>query len=70
MSPGVLYLVSDDAPNGRILQAAGGRFASNMVFANRGVQLGLEATYDDVVRHAEEIFDTQDAAMMTTFWRD
>ncbi|MBH80454.1 MAG: 3-oxoacyl-ACP reductase [Gammaproteobacteria bacterium] len=70
VSPGVLYLVSDDAPNGRILQAAGGRFASNMVFANRGVQLGLEATYDDVVRHAEEIFDTQDAALMTTFWRD
>ncbi len=69
VSPAVLYLVSDDAPNGRIIQAAGGRFASDMVFANDGVNLGLSPTYEDVVAHAEEILRTTDARLKTEFWR-
>ena len=41
VSPAALYLVSEDAPNGRIIQAARGRFASDAVFANKGMELGL-----------------------------
>ena len=55
VSPAALYLVSEDAPNGRIIQAAGGRFASDMVFANKGIDLGLEAAWEDVADNAEEI---------------
>ena len=70
VSPAVLYMVSDDAPNGRIIQAANGRFASDMVFSNETVDLGLNATYEDFVEHAEQILDTENAVLKTAFWRD
>ena len=70
VSPAALYLVSDDAPNGRIIQAAGGRFASDMVFSNNGVALDLDATWEDVSDNASAILDLDDASWKTTFWKD
>jgi NAD(P)-dependent dehydrogenase (short-subunit alcohol dehydrogenase family) len=69
VSPAVLYMASEDAPNGRIIQAARGRFASDMIFSNKGVDLGTDATYEDFVEHAEEILDISDAEWKTKFWR-
>ena len=70
VSPAALYLVSEDAPNGRIIQAARSRFASDMVFANKGLELGLDATWEDVADNAEEILDVGAANLKTTFWVD
>ena len=70
VSPAMLYLVSEDAPNGRVIQAAGGRFASDAVFSNKGVDLGTECTFDDFVAHAEAVLDLDDARLKTTFWCD
>jgi len=70
VSPAALYLVSEDAPNGRIIQAARGRFASDMVFSNKGLELGLDATWEDVADNAEEILDAGAANLKTTFWVD
>lgn len=70
VSPAVLYMVSEDAPNGRIIQAAGGRFASDMVFSNKGVELDLDATWEDVAENAETILDVNSASWKTTFWKD
>ena len=70
VSPAALYLVSEDAPNGRIIQAARGRFASDMVFANKGMDLGLEATWEDIADNSEEILDIGAANLKTTFWVD
>ncbi|MEZ7972340.1 MAG: SDR family NAD(P)-dependent oxidoreductase [Pseudomonadales bacterium] len=70
VSPAVLYMVSEDAPNGRIIQAAGGRFASDMVFSNKGVELDLDATWEDVAENAETILDVDSASWKTTFWKD
>lgn len=70
VSPAVLYMVSDDAPNGRIIQASNGRFASDMIFSNKPVDLGLNVSYEDVVAHAEQILDTEDTVLKTKFWRD
>ncbi len=70
VSPAVLYMCSEDAPNGRIIQAARGRFASDMIFSNKGVNLELDATWEDVAEHAGEILDTENAGWKTTFWRD
>ena len=70
VSPAALYLVSEDAPNGRIIQSAGGRFASDMVFANKGMDLGLDATWEDVAENADEILDVSSANLKTTFWVD
>ncbi len=69
VSPAVLYLASEDAPNGRIVQAARGRFASDMVYANSGVDLGVHASGEDFADNAEAILDMSDAAPKTTFWR-
>ena len=70
VSPAALYLVSEDAPDGRIIQSAGGRFASDMVFANKGMDLGLDATWEDVAENADEILDVSSANLKTTFWFD
>jgi|TARA_B110000046_G_C12961262_1_gene384672 NAD(P)-dependent dehydrogenase (short-subunit alcohol dehydrogenase family) len=70
VSPAVLYMVSEDAPNGRIIQAAGGRFASDMVFSNKGVELDLDATWEDVAENSDAILDVDSASRKTTFWKD
>ncbi len=69
VSPAVLYMVSEDAPNGRIIQAAGGRFASDMVFSNKGVELDLDATWEDVAENSDAILDVDSASWKTTFWK-
>jgi NAD(P)-dependent dehydrogenase (short-subunit alcohol dehydrogenase family) len=70
VSAAVLYMASFDAPNGRIIQAAGGRFASDAVFANKGVDMGVDFSADDFVDRADEILDLSAAELKTTFWRD
>ena len=69
VSPAVLYMVSEDAPNGRIIQAAGGRFASDMMFSNKGVELDLDVTWEDVAENADMILDVAGASWKTTFWK-
>jgi len=69
VSPVVLYLASEDAPNGRIIQAAGGRFASDMVYANTGIDLGVNQQPEDFLAAAEDAMDMTDAQPKTTFWR-
>lgn len=70
VSPAAIYLVSEEAPNGRIMQAAHGRFASDMVYANEGLELGIEATWEDVAEHAEAILGLDSMDAKTTFWRE
>lgn len=70
VSAAVLYMASEDAPNGRIIQAAGGRFASDAVFANKGVSLGTDFTAGDFADSAEDILDMSSAGMKSTFWVD
>ena len=69
VSPVALYLASEDAPNGRIIQAARGRFASDAVYANTGVDLGEEATAEDFLANVDDILDMSDAEVKTNFWR-
>jgi len=69
VSPAVLYMVGEDAPNGRIIQAAGGRFASDMVYANTGIELGKDLDAEDFLDAAEDALDMTDAEPKTSFWR-
>jgi NAD(P)-dependent dehydrogenase (short-subunit alcohol dehydrogenase family) len=70
VSPAVLYLAGEGAPNGRIIQAAGGRFASDMVYSNRGIDLGADLDAEEFLDAAEQALDMTDAAPKTSFWRD
>ena len=64
-----LLLAGEDAPNGRIIQAAGGKFASDMVYSNTGVDLGIDLSAEDLLDAADTVLDMSDAAPKTTFWR-
>jgi NAD(P)-dependent dehydrogenase (short-subunit alcohol dehydrogenase family) len=57
VSPAVLYLCSEDAPNGIILQAAGGHFSIAEVCVNQGIDLSDAATYETFLEHVDEILD-------------
>jgi NAD(P)-dependent dehydrogenase (short-subunit alcohol dehydrogenase family) len=57
VTPAVVFLCSDKAPNGRIIQAAGGHYYSADVRENEGVNLGAGATADDIGANIETILD-------------
>ncbi len=57
VTPAVVFLCSDKAPNGRIIQAAGGRYYSADVRENVGVDLGLAASVEDIEEHIDSILD-------------
>ncbi len=57
VTPAALFLVSTDAPNGVILQAQGGTFSLAGIFENDGVNIGVDATVEDIAANYETIVD-------------
>ena len=57
VTPAVVFLCSEQAPNGRIIQAAGGRYYSADVRENSGVELGANARVEDIEANIKEILD-------------
>jgi NAD(P)-dependent dehydrogenase (short-subunit alcohol dehydrogenase family) len=61
VTPGLLYLVSEDAPSRVILNAGAGTFARAYVTMTKGVHIGLVADTDDqVAAQFEAISDRDD----------
>jgi NAD(P)-dependent dehydrogenase (short-subunit alcohol dehydrogenase family) len=63
VSPAVLYMCQEDAPNGRIIHASGGRYSSSAIFHNEGVSLGVDADIDGFEAGAEKVLDMSAAKM-------
>jgi NAD(P)-dependent dehydrogenase (short-subunit alcohol dehydrogenase family) len=61
VTPAVVYLCTEDAPNGVILQAQGGRFSVACVVENQGVELGLDASVEDIADNYAKIADLSGA---------
>lgn len=57
VTPAVVFLCSDHAPNGRIIQAAGGRYYSADVRENAGIDLGLNTSAEDIKANIDAILD-------------
>ncbi len=57
VSPAVAYLASEDAPTGMILTAAAGVFAAAQLVETDGVNLGHNASADDIAAHFSAIAD-------------
>ena len=57
VTPAVVFLCSEQAPNGRIIQAAGGRYYSADVRENSGVELGANTKAEDIEANINEILD-------------
>jgi NAD(P)-dependent dehydrogenase (short-subunit alcohol dehydrogenase family) len=57
VTPAVVYLCTEDAPNGVVMQAQGGRFSVACVVENQGVNLGADASVEDIAEHYAQISD-------------
>lgn len=57
ITPGVVFLCTEDAPNGVVLQAAGGKFSVAVIVENEGVDLGGTPTVESVGEHFAKIAD-------------
>ncbi|MEM1434574.1 MAG: SDR family NAD(P)-dependent oxidoreductase [Pseudomonadota bacterium] len=57
VTPAVLLLTSEDAPNGKIVQAGMGRFSTCAVFNNDDLEFGPDVTYEDLLARKEELLD-------------
>ncbi|HRE61592.1 MAG TPA: SDR family NAD(P)-dependent oxidoreductase [Micropepsaceae bacterium] len=61
VTPGVVYLCSEDAPTGAILTAGAGVFSLAQIIESHGVALGAHATADDVAAAWGKISDMSGA---------
>jgi NAD(P)-dependent dehydrogenase (short-subunit alcohol dehydrogenase family) len=57
VTPGVVYLASEDAPTGAILTAGAGVFAAAQMVESEGINLGHGADADTVAEHWAKIAD-------------
>jgi NAD(P)-dependent dehydrogenase (short-subunit alcohol dehydrogenase family) len=57
VTPAVVYLCTEDAPNGVIMQAQGGRFSVACIVESAGVNLGADATVEDIAENYAKISD-------------
>ena len=57
VTPAVLYLASDDAPTGTIIEAGAGYYSKVHIVEGKGVKLGDNATLEDFAANWEKISD-------------
>ncbi|MFU8815760.1 MAG: SDR family oxidoreductase [Pseudomonadales bacterium] len=61
VTPAVVYLCTEEAPNGVIMQAQGGQFSVACVVESAGVKIGADATVEDIAEHYARISDLSGA---------
>ncbi len=61
VTPAVVYLCTEDAPNDVIIQAQGGQYSIACIVENQGVNLGHDATAEDIADNYSKIVDLTDA---------
>jgi NAD(P)-dependent dehydrogenase (short-subunit alcohol dehydrogenase family) len=69
VTPAVLLMCSEDAPNGVVIQAGNGRFSTAAVFNNEDVELGADVTYEDLLDHKDELLDMSRATQGWTWMK-
>jgi len=57
VTPGVVYLASDEAPAGVILTAGAGVFSATQIVETEGVNLGKAADADAIAANWDQITD-------------
>jgi NAD(P)-dependent dehydrogenase (short-subunit alcohol dehydrogenase family) len=61
ISPAVVYLASEDAPSGTIIEAGAGYFAKAQIIESKGVKIGQTASVEDFAAAFDKITDMTDA---------
>ena len=57
VSPAVLFMCSEDAPNGAVIHATGGTYSRSEIVVNEPVDLGEDATFEDLLPRRERLMD-------------
>ena len=61
VTPAVLLMCSEDAPTGKVIQAGSGRFSCVGIFNNDDIELGPDATYEDLLARKAQLLDMSKA---------
>ncbi len=61
VTPAVLLMCGEDAPTGKIIQASGGHFSMCAIFNNADVNLGIDASYEDLLARKDQLMDMSTA---------
>ena len=61
VSPAVVYLASEDAPTGTIIEAGAGYYAKAQIVESKGVKIGLTTSVEDFAAAFEKIADMGEA---------
>ena len=61
VTPAVLLMCSEDAPTGKVIQAGSGRFSCVAIFNNDDIELGPDATYEDLLARKAQLLDMSKA---------
>ena len=69
VTPAVLLMCSDDAPNGAVIQAGNGRFSTAAVFNNEDLQFGADVTFEDLLARKDELLDMSAATQGWSWMR-
>ena len=54
-------MASEDAPNGKVIQAGGGRFSTCAIFNNADLEFGVDAEFEDLMARKEDLLDMSQA---------
>ena len=57
VSPAVLFMCSEDAPTGVVIHATAGTYARSEIVVNQALDLGTEATFEDLMPLGERLMD-------------
>ena len=57
VSPAVLFMSSEDAPNGVVIHASSGNFSMSQIVVNEQIDLGADAVYEDLEPLRERLMD-------------
>ena len=69
VTPAVLLMCSDEAPNGAIIQAGNGRFSTAAVFNNEDLEFGADVTFEDLLARKDELLDMSAATQGWSWMR-
>jgi NAD(P)-dependent dehydrogenase (short-subunit alcohol dehydrogenase family) len=68
IAPAVLFLASEEAPNGIVIHATGNRYFRTETIANPGITLGTDATFEDLVAQRDTLLDLSEYAVRGEDW--
>lgn len=57
VTPAVLFMCTEDAPTGKVIQASGGRFNIASIFSNEGMNFGLDASLENILDNRDQVLD-------------